>query len=296
MSDWDQGDGTGSRVERDQTAVMMLVMDRIAFDTANPDFTLVRHVVISRLRSDPAWQQLDYDGQGFLQFVELTPPRPQDSRAFAFFALDVFWELVIEGVLAPGLNSANPSLPHFHITQYGHRALAEAEYQPHNRTGYLARIREHLSMPDGTVMAYLDECLETFVRGNLVASTVMLGIGAERVFDLLCESLEPALADPRERRSFFRLRRRFAMKPKVDWVHDKLRRVQEQRLPGFPENAALMVTVIYDMIRSQRNELGHPREHPPRLNRGDVSANIQVFPKYYETAEAVRQFLATNRV
>lgn len=81
MSDWDQGDGTGSRVERDQTAVMMLVMDRIAFDTANPDFTLVRHVVISRLRSDPAWQQLDYDGQGFLQFVELTPPRPQDSRS-----------------------------------------------------------------------------------------------------------------------------------------------------------------------------------------------------------------------
>ena len=57
-----------------------------------------------------------------------------------------------------------------------------------------------------------------------------------------------------------------------------------------------MVTVIYDMIRTQRNELGHPRERPPQLSCDDVFANIQVFPTYYETAETVRQFLATNQV
>jgi hypothetical protein len=57
-----------------------------------------------------------------------------------------------------------------------------------------------------------------------------------------------------------------------------------------------MVTAIYDMIRMQRNDLGHPREHPPRMSQGDAHANLLMFPRYYETAEMVRRFLAANRV
>jgi hypothetical protein len=273
-------------------------MTRITFNTANPDLGIVRQVVFQRLRADRGWNQLDYDGSGFLPFVKLTPPRPRDNHEFAFMAMDVFWQLVIEGVLAPGANAPNPNLPFFHVTAHGNRVLDDNEYEPHDHTGYLARLRAKISIPDGTVFAYLDECLETFVRGNLVASMVMLGVAAERVFDLLCESLLPALTDPQEQAEFSRILGRFPMKPKVDWAHDKLRRVQDQRPrpAGFPENTGLMATAIYDMIRSQRNDLGHPRETPPRLGRGDAYANIQIFPRYYETAETVRRFLATTKV
>jgi hypothetical protein len=50
------------------------------------------------------------------------------------------------------------------------------------------------------------------------------------------------------------------------------------------------------VLRSQRNDLGHPRELPPQLEREEVFANLQVFPRFYQTAEAVRVFLAANPI
>jgi hypothetical protein len=142
----------------------------------------------------------------------------------------------------------------------------------------------------------LAESLETLRKGNLVASTVMLGIAAERVFLLLCESLETALANPAEKVAFAKLLARFVMKPKLDWVHNKIQQIQKLSPSGFPENATIMVVAIYDLIRCQRNDLGHPRQLPPRVNREDAFVNLQIFPRYYEIAEAIRTFLLSNTV
>ena len=86
------------------------------------------------------------------------------------------------------------------------------------------------------------------------------------------------------------------MKPKLDWVHSKLLIVQTRRPAGFPESAVLMVTAIYDLLRAQRNDLGHPREVPPRLDREEVFASSQVFPRFYRTSDELMRFLRLNRV
>jgi hypothetical protein len=65
------------------------------------------------------------------------------------------------------------------------------------------------------------------------------------------------------------------------------------------ENANIMVAAIYDFVWSQRNDFGHRREEPPSATLEDVFVNLQVFPRYYQTAEDVRAFLATcelNRI
>jgi hypothetical protein len=49
-------------------------------------------------------------------------------------------------------------------------------------------------------------------------------------------------------------------------------------------------------MRCQRNEVGHPRETPPNVHRQDAFVNLQIFPRYYEIAEQVRTFLASNPV
>jgi hypothetical protein len=104
------------------------------------------------------------------------------------------------------------------------------------------------------------------------------------------------LADPQEVAKFETILERFAMKPKLDWVHAKLLAVQARRLAGFPESAVLMVTAIYDLLRAQRNDLGHPREAPPRLDREEVFASLQVFPRFYQTSNDLVQFLRLNQV
>lgn len=208
-------------------------------------------------------------------------------------AQEVFWNLVFEGVLAIGKNSSNLNLPWFHVTRYGHEVLRAGPANPHDSTGYLKQLFEKVPQADPSVVAYLSESLNAFRHGNRVAATVMLGIAAERVFLLLCDSLAAALADPAEQKDFEKVLGRFAINPKLKWVHQKIQSIKAR---GFPENANIMVTAIYDFMRGQRNELGHPREVPPAVTQEDAFVNLQVFPRYYQTAEEVRAFLVANRV
>lgn len=39
-----------------------------------------------------------------------------------------------------------------------------------------------------------------------------------------------------------------------------------------------------------------PQTTPPSITREDAFVNLQVFPRYYETAEDVRNFLSSNSV
>ena len=78
-------------------------------------------------------------------------------------------------------------------------------------------------------MAYLAESRNAMRHGTPVASTVMLGIGAERVFVLVAESLQKALSDPNEKNDLGRVLSRYQMKPKLDWVQDKIQRIQRAK-------------------------------------------------------------------
>jgi hypothetical protein len=274
--------------------------ERIPFDFRSPDLETVRQIVLERLRRDTAWRQLDNSGDGFAPFVDYVAQNESDRQhgrhLLLFMAQEVFWQFVVEGLLAPGMDHSNLKLPWFHITKYGGDVLASSEPQPYDPSGYLSRVRERITCPDPTVMAYLAESLETFRKGSRVASTVMLGIASERVFLLLCDSLAAALSNASEKATFTKVLRRFPMKPKLDWVHSKIQQVQKQAPGGFPDNATTVLVAIYDLMRCQRNELGHPREAPPKIERHDSFVNLQIFPRYYEIAEEVRTFLASNQV
>jgi len=213
--------------------------------------------------------------------------------------LEVFWELARVGVIVPGNSTegAHAGFPWFRLTAYGRRVLETGDYFPHDKSGFIARLKHRVPNADPTVMAYLDESLQTFSTGNNVAAMVMLGVAAERVFILLCDSLVGALSSTTDKAKFEQVRKGLSMKPKVDWVHDKFQRLQQPpRRNGFPDNATLLVTGLYDMIRNQRNDLGHPRPQPPRMEAGEAHANLLIFAKYYESVETMRAWLAQNLV
>jgi hypothetical protein len=267
----------------------------VPYDSAHPDLAAVRRIFFDWLRADPNANQINPTGAAYDRFVDYVNNNRQ-PQVLAFHVTEVFWQLVIEGIVAPGMNSSNQNLPWFHVTAYGKKVLGAEAGHPHDENGYLARVQTRVPKPDATVLAYLSEALTAFRRGTPVASTIMLGIAAERVFLLVCDSLSAALRDPIEKAAFDALMQRLPIKPKLDWVHAKLLDLQNRRSPGLPDNATLAVTAIYDFLRTQRNDLGHPREAPPSADREEAFANLQIFPRYYQVAEELRRFLGANQV
>lgn len=263
------------------------------YDVANPDPTAARRIFLDWLRAHPTGQ-LDRHGERYEAFVEWAGQA--NRRVLAFQLSEVFWELVVEGIVSPGMNADNPDLPWYHVTRYGRQLLDAGVAHPHDEEAYLARVHGRVGAPDATVMAYLAESVRAFRRSTPVAAAVMLGIAAERVFLLVCEALRAALRDPAEQRAFGLVMDRFPMRPKLDWAHDKIQKIHGRRLPGWPDNASLAVMAIYDFLRIQRNDLGHPRDMPPAVDRAEIFGNLQIFPGYYETAETLRQFFGANQV
>ena len=203
---------------------------------------------------------------------------------------------MIEGVIAPGLDIGNPNLPFFHITKYGEKVISEQKYVPDDPTGYLDRFRADIKDPDPVVIIYLSESLECFARGNLISSVVMLGIAAERVFLLLCSALSESLSDPSEKTEFDRVLAQRGMKPKMDWFLGKIQKLQQGSPRPLPDDVNIMLCTIYDFIRCQRNNLGHPQDSLPSVTREDAYVNLRVFPSYFEMANQIINYFRSNKV
>jgi len=272
-------------------------MNKISFD-ANEEggLELARAILMERLRRDKNWNSLNSYDPGFDPYVEYVGNAHLSRTKLLVLIQDVFWEFIIQGIIAPGANLSNPNLPFFHTTDYGKKVIESGEFLPHDPTGYLERFRTEAGFTDPTVEAYLSESLNCFVRGSYVASVVMLGVASERSFLLLCESLLNALSDPSEKSAFATKLQSNAMKPKEDWVLTRIQVIQKLRPRPFPDNVNIMLTVIFDFIRSQRNSLGHPQEKPPKSSREEAYVNLRIFPGYYKMLNQVMGYLSDNTV
>jgi hypothetical protein len=263
--------------------------------TAEDALDTVRQVFWNRLRADSSFSQLNVQDGVFGHYVEFSVPRYEED--FRRIIVDVYWELVSQGVIAPGTAEGDPRPPFFHLTEHGRRCLREVGYSPHDAASYLKQLGQSVPTPDSTVLAYLAESLECFSRGTMVAAVMMLGIASERVFLLICDSLAQSLQDPAEQTTFAKVQDRNAMKPKLDWVSQKFQKIANPKRPkDWPDDADIQLTGIFNFIRCERNEVGHPRESPPSVTRDVAYGYLRIFPSYYATAERVRDFLSKNKV
>ena len=264
-------------------------MPKTPYDSFHPDLKAVRQIFFDWLRANPGVEQLSNKYEYFEQFVELV--EGSDPYIFPFHIYEVFWQLVLEEILIPGKDPSNNHFPWFRLTAYGAKIIKEEFGHPHDQTGYLKRIQDEIQNPDPTVIAYLSESLHAYRHGSPIAASLLLGIAAERVFLLVYDSVKDALANPTEKRKFEQKGSGIAMKPKLDLLHRKLQDLQGKGISGYPDNAVIMVTAVYDLMRCQRNDLGHPRAAPPNINREDAFNNLVVFRGYYKTAEDLRKCL-----
>lgn len=139
----------------------------------------LRRLVFEVLKQDP---------QTHLNAVEFRVRSLAENyeRHDALKIQEIIWELLIQGVLAPGKNSLNLNLPFLHVTDYGEECLQTGEIILHDPENYLRQFEANAQGPlDRIIRVYVDSAQKSFRCGNYLASMVLLAHAANRAIDLV---------------------------------------------------------------------------------------------------------------
>jgi hypothetical protein len=103
---------------------------------------------------------------------------------------EILWELLVQGVLAPGKNSLNLNLPFVHLTEYGSQCLEDGRILAHDPDQYVERLMETIDTEiDALVLSSVREALTVFLAGSCLSAVVLLARAAEYLFDRLADTL-----------------------------------------------------------------------------------------------------------
>ncbi len=212
----------------------------------------------------------------------------QDKR----FIVQTLWELVIHGILTPTQDNGNSGWPSVSLTEHGKKVIAEEEYSPYDPAGYLTQIKSDVGGLDSIVAFYIEETLGCFRANQYVASTVMLGVASERLFDILLDSFAGSLSSEQERRQL----RQKTQGRMVTQRYDELKRRIDPKKSQLPrelaDNLDTSLVSIFNLVRHSRNDAGHPTGRA--IRRDEAYANLYVFPHYCKYMHQLINHLQAN--
>jgi hypothetical protein len=191
---------------------------------------------------------------------------------------DIFWDLMIEGIVRPGMNVSNSNLPYYHVTEKGLQQVTSAEKTPYDPDGFLKRLRERIPDLDPVIVTYLTESLHTFRIGCLLSSAITLGCASEKALLVLIQAYTDAIPSPRKE-TFQKKTDGQAIRRQYEEFNKMLQGHLWALLPGeIKENLDSALTTIFNLFRTHRNEAGHPTGKV--LAREEAYAHIIAFPFY----------------
>ena len=189
---------------------------------------------------------------------------------------DVFWDLFRQGFITLGLNDSNAEWPFFRLSHFGKtRLAANRPYQFTDTSTYIAMVRSHAPALDPITQMYLEEAVFSFYAGCHLASAVMLGVAAEKMFlDLLNIVLANAAQAPRFQAV---VRERYVL-PKMKRFLRDLDQLKANLPQDLIEDLETHFEAIQAIIRRSRNDAGYPTG--ALIQREHAYVNLQLFPPF----------------
>ena len=261
-------------------------------ESDNQNIEFVRQIVLNRLKNDTRWNQFDYSwADTGLNYVEFENSNIQ--RRFIVLVNEVLWQLITQGILTVGKDVANPNLPFFRITDYGQSVLETERFIAHDPTGYMRDLESMKnSVLTDVAINYMDEALRCFNSGCHIASLLLLGVAAESVFLNLCKIIHSSLNSEPDKK---KLDNYLPVKPKHRWIVQRYQNLSSEiKRTELPESLDLTLTSLYDLIRRQRNDLGHPQDTPPNLNREQAFIFFKLFPGFVQDIISFAEYCKNN--
>jgi hypothetical protein len=253
----------------------------------------IRSAVIDYVRSNPA-------GQIPARVDVFVGPNAHDcvTDRDREIAREVFHELYLERVVITGasFDSINAQMvwPFYTITEFGKQVLCGDEYQPHDRDGYVAKLKSQIPTLDPDSIRYLDESLQCFERGVLLASAVMLGCAAEKVALLLVDAFGHAIHDAALKRKYERETDHWMISRKYEALWKRLEPLSSKLPKELSADLHTVLDRVFDLIRTTRNHAGHPTGKI--IEREAMRANLLLFPSYCRRVYGLIEYFSSNPV
>ena len=191
----------------------------------------------------------------------------------------IIWFLILEGVLVPGSDEYNASLPFLRVTDYGRKCLEAGQILPHDPEGYIEKLRQQVPGIDETIVIYVTEALQTFLRGNFLASAVMLGVASERAILLLIEAFMNSISNPEKRRKIQKkTEQTFSILKRFELFRKNIEPLKNVLRNRVADDLEIILDGIFNLIRITRNDAGHPTGK--KIDRTQAFANLRLFIPY----------------
>jgi len=211
----------------------------------------------------------------------------------------VVHELYLERVifLGEGPKSSGNSgwgWPRYRLTEYGKMVVNDRGYQPHDPDGYLSRLKKEIPPVDEVILRYLEEGLTCYRQYLLLAAAVMIGCAAEKAMLLLVEVFGNAMSDPKEKEKYEKETASWLISKKYQAMWKRLESLVGKLPDGLGDNIHVILDRVFDLIRTTRNEAGHPTGK--EIEREAVYANLLLFPGYSKRVYGLIDYFSKNKV
>ncbi len=202
---------------------------------------------------------------------------PQLSGNDSELLREVFWDLFRQNIITLGTDNSDPSFPWFAVSHFGKKILANQNvYFFHDLESYTKLIQSNVPNISDITLLYLQEAMQAFKTGCMLAATVMLGVASEHSFLLLVEAAEQS---PKYGSHFGTLAKERTILQKFRKFRAAFEKNVLADLPGdIKENLDIEFDGILSVIRTFRNDAGHPSGKI--LEREQTYVLLQMFVPY----------------
>ncbi len=207
--------------------------------------------------------------------------------------MEALWGLVAEGLvyLDPAGQGSSTDNWRWCLSAEGRHAVQGGTWEPQDSDGYLNRLRRAMPDMDAQIEMYLTEALLAFNARCYLATSVMLGVAAERAFLIMsrhyAESTLPGAAQMatelnKPRSNYFALWTEF--RKRIEPLRNEL-----------PEGTAdpLTLDAVAELIRLTRNEVGHPTGR--RVDEDTARVYLTIAPSYFQKLNALTSYFIERR-
>lgn len=215
---------------------------------------------------------------------------PSSSADVTHYMFEIVYEWMRAGMLYFGIRTdPNSKAPHITVTDFGKECFLTGNFLPYDPEGYVRALQKQVPQIDEVTLRYVKESVSTYNSEHLLSSTITLGVASENIILNLIDTFCDAIADADQKDALIKKFEKERIYKKYTIFIDELKNYKKQLPKNFGQDLETNTGQIFNFIRMNRNQSGHPTGKT--VSKKVAYSNMQIFAEYAKTLfDAISRF------